>query len=131
MTITNWRWLADGVNRMAIGSVVNAMWDLWAKQAEKPLWKLLVDLPPEKIVQCIDWRYLRDALTPDEAEEILKTQLEGREEREQTLRQQGPKAYSTAGWARFNGRTDYRNRESSESRGTRLLQDEGRTGSGL
>ncbi|RKU12744.1 mandelate racemase/muconate lactonizing enzyme domain-containing protein, partial [Candidatus Poribacteria bacterium] len=52
------RWLADGVNRMAIGSIVNAMWDVWAKIVDKPLWKLLVDLPPEKIVQCIDWRYL-------------------------------------------------------------------------
>ena len=92
------RWLADGVSRMAIGSIVNAMWDLWAKQVEKPLWKLLVDLPPEKIVQCIDWRYLRDALSPDEAEKILKTHLEGRGAREQTLRQHGPKAYSTAGW---------------------------------
>lgn len=92
------RWLADGVSRMAIGSIVNAMWDVWAKLVDKPLWKLLVDLPPEKIVQCIDWRYLRDALTPDEAAEILKTHLEGHGAREQTLREQGPKAYSTAGW---------------------------------
>ena len=92
------RWLADGVNRMAIGSIVNAMWDVWAKIVDKPLWKLLVDLPPEKIVQSIDWRYLRDALTPDEAAEILRTHWDSREVREQTLRQQGPKAYSTAGW---------------------------------
>ena len=92
------RWLADGVNRMAIGSIVNAMWDLWAKLLDKPLWKLLVDLPPEKIVQSIDWRYLRDALTPDEAEAILNTHWAGRETRERSLRHQGPKAYSTAGW---------------------------------
>lgn len=92
------RWLADGVNRMAIGSIVNAMWDLWAKLVEKPLWKLLVDLPPEKIVQCIDWRYLRDALTPDEAHQILSTHWDSREIREQALCQKGPKAYSTAGW---------------------------------
>ena len=92
------RWLADGVNRMAIGSIVNAMWDVWAKLVDKPLWKLLADLPPEKIVQCIDWRYLRDALTPDEAAAILSTHLDSREAREQTLRKQGPKAYSTAGW---------------------------------
>lgn len=92
------RWLADGVNRMAIGSIVNAMWDLWAKLVEKPLWKLLVDLSPEKIVQCIDWRYLRDALTPDEAEQILNRHWDSRETREQTLSQNGPKAYSTAGW---------------------------------
>ena len=92
------RWLADGVNRMAIGCIVNAMWDLWAKLAEKPLWKLLVDLPPEKIVQCIDWRYLRDALTPDEAVDILRSNLTTSGTRENTLRQKGPKAYSTAGW---------------------------------
>ena len=92
------RWLADGVNRMAIGSIVNAMWDLWAKLVGKPLWKLLVDLPPEKIVQCIDWRYLQDALTPDEAKEILTAHWDSRETREQALCQKGPKAYSTAGW---------------------------------
>ena len=92
------RWLADGVNRMAIGSIVNALWDLWAKLIEKPLWKLLVDLPPEKIVQCIDWRYLQDALTPDEALEILHAHSDTHESREKALRQKGPKAYSTAGW---------------------------------
>lgn len=92
------RWLADGVNRMAIGSIVNAMWDLWSKLVGKPLWKLLVDLPPENIIQCIDWRYLRDALSPDEAEDILSAQWDSRETREQRLRQKGPKAYSTAGW---------------------------------
>lgn len=92
------RWLADGVNRMAIGCIVNAMWDLWAKLVEKPLWKLLVDLPPDKIVQCIDWRYLRDALSPDEATEILASNWDTREIRENALRQKGPKAYSTAGW---------------------------------
>ena len=92
------RWLADGVNRMAIGCIVNAMWDLWAKLVEKPLWKLLVDLPPEKIVQCIDWRYLRDALTPDEAVDILRSNWDTCKTRENALCQKGPKAYSTAGW---------------------------------
>ena len=92
------RWLADGVNRMAVGSIVNAMWDLWAKLVEKPLWKLLVDLPPKKIVQCINWRYLKDALTPDEAEEVLTAHWDTRETREKSLCLKGPKAYSTAGW---------------------------------
>jgi L-fuconate dehydratase len=92
------RWLADGVFRMAAGSIINAMWDLWAKQADKPLWKLLVDLAPEKIVQCIDWRYLRDALTPGEAIDMLEANSEGRRERESRLLRRGPNAYSTAGW---------------------------------
>ncbi|MCG9127442.1 mandelate racemase/muconate lactonizing enzyme domain-containing protein [Candidatus Poribacteria bacterium] len=92
------RWLADGVNRMAIGCIVNAMWDLWGKLVAKPLWKLLVDLPPKKIVQCIDWRYHQDALTPDEAVEILNNNLSKKESRENSLIEKGPKAYSTAGW---------------------------------
>ena len=92
------RWLADGVNRMAIGSLVNCLWDLWAKKEGKPLWKLLVDLPPEKVVQAIDWRYLRDSLTPKDALAILQRGREGLEARENQMRQRGPKAYSTAGW---------------------------------
>lgn len=92
------RWLADGVTRMAIGSIVNAMWDLWAKLVDKPLWKLLVDLPSEKIVQSIDWRYLQDALSPNEALEILNRKYESRESREKAITDFGLKAYSTAGW---------------------------------
>ena len=65
------RWLADGVNRMALGCIMNSMWDCWAKLENKPLWKLLVDLDPEKVVNSIDWRYLKDALTPEEAIAIL------------------------------------------------------------
>ena len=92
------RWLADGCYRMAIGSIVNAMWDLWAKHENKPLWKLLVDLPPEKIVQSIDWRYLKDALTPDEALDILRANKDSCPARENLMKKRGPKAYSTAGW---------------------------------
>jgi L-fuconate dehydratase len=92
------RWLADGVARMAIGSIINALWDLWAKKEGKPLWKLLVDLAPEQVVQSIDWRYLRDALTPEEARDILQKGQEGRQDRETRLTARGPKAYSTAGW---------------------------------
>jgi L-fuconate dehydratase len=92
------RWLADGVMRMAAGSLLNALWDLWAKKEGKPLWKLLVDLPPEKIVQSIDWRYIRDALTPQEATDILARGGEGKAGREARMLERGPKAYSTAGW---------------------------------
>jgi len=92
------RWLADGCYRMAVGSIVNAMWDLWAKHEKKPLWKLLVDLPPEKIVQSIDWRYLKDALTPDEALDILRVNKDSCPAREDLMKERGPKAYSTAGW---------------------------------
>lgn len=90
------RWLHDGVFRMACGGILNAMWDLWAKSEGKPLWKLLVDLEPEFVVACIDWRNLRDALTPEEALEILKGV--DKKKREEEMRELGPKAYCTAGW---------------------------------
>lgn len=90
------RWLHDGVFRMACGAILNAMWDLWAKSENKPLWKLLVDLEPEFVVGCIDWRNLKDALTPDEALEILRTP--DKKQRELEMSELGPKAYCTAGW---------------------------------
>lgn len=92
------RWLADGVNRMALGSIMNALWDAWAKSENKPLWKLLVDLPPSKIIDAIDWRYLEDALTPEEALNILRDKESSHQSLENKLKAQGPKAYSTAGW---------------------------------
>ena len=66
------RWWADGVGRMAMGCIINSLWDAWAKIEEKPMWKLLVDLEPEKVIASIDWRYLKDALSKSEALEILK-----------------------------------------------------------
>ncbi len=92
------RWLHDGVFRMAAGAVLNAMWDLWAKSQEKPLWKLLVDLEPEFVADCIDYRNIGDALTKTEAIEILSSRRSAISHREQEMLQNGPKAYCTAGW---------------------------------
>jgi len=95
------RWLGPekGVMHMAIGAVVNAAWDLAAKRAGKPVWKLLADMTPEDIVALVDWRYLSDALTSDEALEILRRALPGRAGREATLRAAGYPAYTTSpGW---------------------------------
>lgn len=92
------RWLHDGVFRMAAGAVLNAMWDLWAKQQQKPLWKLLVDLDPVFIADCIDWRNIEDALTRDEAIAILSSKQAGIPKREREMSEIGPKAYCTAGW---------------------------------
>lgn len=92
------RWLADGVNRMALGCIINAMWDCWAKIEKKPLWKLLVDLEPQQVVDSIDWRYLKDALTAEEAIEILNEKSSSHKNLEENLLKKGPKAYSTAGW---------------------------------
>ncbi|MEK9779868.1 MAG: enolase C-terminal domain-like protein [Gammaproteobacteria bacterium] len=93
------RWLADGVNRMSLGSIINALWDAWAKLEKKPMWKLLVDLTPETILDAIDWRYLEDSLSKVEALEILNQDIAEQKKLELSLNSQGPKAYSTAGWS--------------------------------
>jgi L-fuconate dehydratase len=99
------RWLgpAKGVMHMAIGAVVNAAWDLAARRAGKPLWKHLADLTPEQIVSLVDFRYLRDALTPEEALEILRRAREGRSDREALLLERGYPAYTTTpGWLGYD-----------------------------
>ena len=92
------RWLADGVNRMALGCIINALWDAWAKIEKKPMWKLLVDMSPQQIVDAIDWRYMEDALTAGEAIKILNEERNKHQNLEIAIQQLGPKAYSTAGW---------------------------------
>jgi L-fuconate dehydratase len=95
------RWLGPekGVIHLATAAVVNAVWDLWAKVEGKPLWRLLADLPPEKLVDCVDFRYIADALTPEEARALLERAAAGRAEREAELLRDGFPAYTTsAGW---------------------------------
>ncbi len=99
------RWLGPekGVVHMAISAVVNALWDLKAKRAGKPLWKLLSDMPPEELVALVDFRYLTDALTPGEALRILRRAASGRAEREATLLAKGYPAYNTTpGWLGYD-----------------------------
>ena len=98
------RWVGPekGVIHLATAAVVNAVWDLWAKVEGKPLWKLLADMTPEEIVRCIDFRYITDALTPDEALAILRRQAPSRAQREArdaratAIRRTRPRP---AGWA--------------------------------
>jgi L-fuconate dehydratase len=95
------RWLGPekGVVHMAIGAVVNAAWDLAARRAGKPLWRLLSELSPSQIADLVDFRHLSDALTRDEALAILERSAAGKEERMRTLLAYGYPAYSTsAGW---------------------------------
>ena len=99
------RWLGPekGVMHMAIGAVVNALWDLKAKRAGLPLWQLLGAMSPEELVDLVDFRYLSDALTPDEALGILRRAEPGRREREEHLRQEGYPAYTTTpGWLGYD-----------------------------
>lgn len=95
------RWLGPdkGAVHLATAAVVNAFWDLLAKVEGKPLWRLLCDLTPQQLVDCIDFRYLTDALTPDEALEMYTKMADTRAARIATLEQSGYPAYTTsAGW---------------------------------
>jgi L-fuconate dehydratase len=99
------RWVGPekGVLHLATAAVVNAVWDLWAKVEGKPLWKLLCDMSPEELVRCIDFRYLSDALTPEQALEILRRNAPTRAERERELLRTGYPAYTTsAGWLGYS-----------------------------
>jgi L-fuconate dehydratase len=99
------RWLGPekGVMHMAIGAVVNAAWDLAARHAGKPVWRLIADMSPEQIVDLIDFRYISDALTPAEALAILRTAETGKADRIATLISLGYPAYTTSpGWLGYS-----------------------------
>jgi len=99
------RWVGPekGVIHLATAAVINAVWDLYAKAEGKPLWKLLADMSPEELVACVDFRYITDALTPEEALEILRANEPTRPTREAELLQNGYPAYTTsAGWLGYS-----------------------------
>src|SRR5947209_2001074 len=101
VTDSQLRWLGPekGVIHLATAAIVNAVWDLYAKVEQKPLWKLLADLTPEELVACVDFRYIDDALTEDEALAILRRNQSTKAERERLLLAEGFPAYTTsAGW---------------------------------
>ena len=99
------RWIGPekGVIHLATAAVVNAAWDLVAKRAGVPVWKLLSDLTPTEIIALVDFRYLTDALTPEEALAILEAAVPGRAEREAGLLRDGYPAYTTSvGWLGYD-----------------------------
>ena len=99
------RWLGPekGVMHMAVGAVVNALWDLKAKRAGLPLWQLLARMTPRELVDLVDFRYLTDALTPEEAVRLLEAAAPGRAEREAELLRTGYPAYTTTpGWLGYS-----------------------------
>lgn len=102
---SQFRWLGPekGVIHMAIGAVVNALWDLKAKRAGLPLWKLLSSLSPEQIVSQLDFRYLDEALTEADALSILRAAEVGKAERIAKLERDGYPAYTTSpGWLGYS-----------------------------
>ncbi|PLP55507.1 fuconate dehydratase [Mesorhizobium loti] len=99
------RWIGPdkGAIHLATGAVVNAIWDLLAKQAGKPVWQLVGDMSAEQILKIVDFRYLTDVLTPDEALAILRKAEIGRADRVATLQREGYACYTTsAGWLGYS-----------------------------
>lgn len=99
------RWLGPekGVIHLATGAIVNAVWDLYSKVEGKPLWQLIADMTSEEIVSCIDFTYITDAITPQEALTILKKNEATKNERIQHLMNEGYPAYTTsAGWLGYS-----------------------------
>ncbi|MDQ0610093.1 L-fuconate dehydratase [Variovorax sp. W1I1] len=99
------RWIGPdkGAIHLATGAVVNAMWDLWAKSEGKPVWQLVADMSPEELVRCIDFRYITDCITPEEALVLLREASVGKAERIATLKAEGYPCYTTsAGWLGYS-----------------------------
>jgi L-fuconate dehydratase len=124
VTDSQLRWLGPekGVIHLATAALVNAVWDLYAKLEGKPVWKLLADMTPQQIVDCIDFRYIDDALTPDDALAILRRNESTKGEREAILLAEGFPAYTTsAGWLGYSEDTlPERAREALEAGFTHL-----------
>jgi L-fuconate dehydratase len=99
------RWLGPekGAIHLALAAIVNAVWDLYAKTEKKPVWKLLADMSPKQLVSCLDFRYITDALTPEEAFDILDRQARTKADRERELLKIGYPAYTTSvGWMGYS-----------------------------
>jgi L-fuconate dehydratase len=102
---TQFRWLGPekGVIHLACGALLNAVWDLYAKVEGKPLWRLLSEMPAEELVRAIDFRYIDDVLTPDDAIRMLTEGVNGMGERIDRLHREGYPAYTTSvGWFGFS-----------------------------
>ncbi|MBY8918391.1 L-fuconate dehydratase (plasmid) [Nitratireductor sp. L1-7-SE] len=99
------RWIGPdkGAIHLATGAVVNAVWDLWARIEGKPVWRLVAEMSPEELVRCIDFRYITDCITPEEALSFLREKAAGKEERIATLEREGYPCYTTsAGWLGYD-----------------------------
>jgi L-fuconate dehydratase len=99
------RWIGPdkGAIHLATGAVVNAVWDLWAKQEGVPVWQLVSRMSPEEIVKLIDFRYITDCITPEEALALLRERAVGKDQRWATLEREGYPCYTTsAGWLGYD-----------------------------
>src|SRR5215831_17120519 len=96
-------WTRKRSLHLALAAIINSVWDLWAKAEGKPVWQMLAHMEPERLVRCLDFRFVMDALTPAEAIAILRKGREGRSLREAGLRERGYPAYTTGpGWLGYS-----------------------------
>lgn len=119
------RWLGPekGVMHMAAGGIVNAVWDLWARDERKPVWRLLADMSPEEFVNCVDLRYVTDVLTRDEAIALVERNIPARKERIDYLERNGYPAYTTsAGWLGYDDERLVRLCQESVAQGFRHIK---------
>ena len=119
------RWLGPdyGVFHMGAGGVLNALWDLFAKERKVPLWKLLSELTPQQIVNAIDFRYITDALTKQEALDILNRQVDYKADNEAKLRAHGVPAYTTSpGWLGYTDEKMLKLTQEAMDQGFKLLK---------
>jgi len=102
---SQFRWLGPekGIAHMAVGAIVNAAWDLAARRAGVPLWRFLAAMSPREIVDVVDFRHISDALSPDEALDLLTAMAPTRAARMAELEAVGYPAYTTgAGWLGYD-----------------------------
>lgn len=104
---SQYRWIGPekSVTHLATAAVMNGVWDLWGKATDRPVWKIVADMTPEQIVNCIDFRYITDVITPEEAVQMLHKTHHGKDQRLQEAHDNvAVPAYTTsAGWLAFSG----------------------------
>ncbi|WP_263365487.1 enolase C-terminal domain-like protein [Edaphobacter bradus] len=98
------RWLGPhkGVVHLALASITNACFDLWAKSRGVPLWKLLLDLKPEEVVRLLDLSYVEDEMSAQDVLELLRNKLATRPEREHILANGYPGYDTSVGWMAYD-----------------------------
>jgi len=119
------RWLGPdkGVMHMAVGAVMNAVWDLRARSEGLPLWAVLDAFTPSEVVDLVDWTYLTDFMNPAQGREILEEQVAGRPQRRATLSVDGLAAYTTSpGWLGYDDDKLVRLSREAVDQGFRLIK---------
>ena len=117
------RWLGPhkGVVHLGLASVTNACYDLWAKKRGVPLWKLLIDLMPEQIINTLDLSYLEDELTKEQALDLLKENISGKEERAKIMAKGYPGYDTSIGWFNYSDEKVKENVHKAVAEGSRAV----------